>query len=351
MFTLATPNRRIAQPALSHAQRWLIALCVCLVGCTPNANDHLDDYAQRISRVLDEPLPTTPQPNYPTLSVQKNKYVIASHHIGLLDFLRLSHCKIGVTLAKKNGTLNKLAQPSQHMHLDKQLLQHGSACIKHIQAEQPELAQTLTLALQEKRQQRMAIWWNAWFSSNEWQAFTSPSSRPLDEQIDHISLSLKALRYAQQQGQRWLQHQYEYNPTDMEHHLQQLQLGETLGRWLHAQVRIIKTQTHVAHMLNSRFKRKPLCAFNNKDKHADRLENVFMKYYVGKVQPYLSQVSKTGANLIAAIEKLTQLNTPPPEFERWFRQIKQLNATSKHINRKHIHAWQTTLRACGRMPH
>lgn len=350
MFTLATPNRRFAQPALRHAQSWLLALYVCLAGCTPNANDHLNDYAQRISRVLDEPLPTTPQPYYPTLSVQKNKHVVASQKIGLLDFLRLSHCKIGLTLAKKNGTLNKLAQASQHMHLDKQLLQHGNVCLKKIQKEQPELAQILTLALQEKRQQRMAIWWNAWFSSNEWQAFTSPSSIPLDQQIDHISLSLKALRYAQQQGQSWEKNQYEYDPTDMEHHLQQLQLGETLGRWLHAQIQVIKIQTQVANMLISRFKRKPLCAFNNKDKHADILENVFTKYYVGKVQPYLSQVSKTSASLITSIDKLKQLNPPPAEFEKWFRQIKHVNDISKKTNLKHIKAWQTTLSACGRMP-
>ena len=269
------------------------SLSLLLNACSVGATAELQDYAKRVARVLEQPLPQLQVETLQRQAVQDNRLALEQNgELNLLEFLRLNRCALGHTVAQQNSSLGKVALPSQQLHFTRDFVQQAPACIELLQDEQPKLASALAQARQQKIELRMAYWWNAWIGSQEWQAFTAIAAAPLEmteEQPAHINHSLAALDYALAQGQRWQQQAFEYDEAVMEAHLQQLLLGETLGRWQRALVLQTATLNQVASMLERRYQQKSLCATSSQHQSVTILQTVFRKYYLGKVQPYLSR--------------------------------------------------------------
>lgn len=329
-----------------------------LTACTPSPQSQLDDYRDRVARVLEQDVVEQPLMDIPYQSVRANQLPTASHSLNLLDFLKLNQCELGRTVAKRNSALGKVAAPSQVMHLDRDFFMQAPLCIESLNDSTPNLSEELQTVLDKKLANRMAIWWNAWIGFDEWQAFTSIAAQPIEMGVGsemhnaspHLSISLQALDFAILQGRKWQQGQWQYDELTMEEQLKRLRYSESLGRWLASIQHLIKTLNETALILDTRFQTKALCINRFDGEKADILFNVFKKYYAGKVQPYLSKVMRYGTQLQSRLEQLSTLAHPPKSHDAWRLKVNKLVKTLENANEKHVKAWQATLSACDLMP-
>jgi len=321
-----------------------------LAACQPTPADQLLDYHQRIANVLEleaHQIESNPLPAPPTR--QLLQLPETELRIGLLDFLRLWQCDLNNVLAQRNSPMGKQAPPSQRLHLHRDILLHGSACIEQLHAERPDLANDLQLQLQRKADERQQLWWNAWLGSQEWQQFTRAGADPFSFDVDP-SAGLAALDFAIAQGHQWQQGHYDYDSDQMELQQQQLALSELVGRWRKSQALLTAVSLASADLLRQRVQQRPLCPSHKKTPRADMLHNVFRKFYAGRFQPYLSQTHRTGASLLEKLTQLHALAPAPPAYAAWLHQLTQEKAALDAAHRQHVQAWQDLLSSCDLMP-
>jgi hypothetical protein len=337
---------------------YIACFSLLLLGCSNGPAQRLEDYAERVARVVEQPLAEPASVQLPVLPTRQIELPLAQADVGLLEFLRLNECELGYAIGQKNSTLGKVAQPSQRLHMERDFLLLAPKCIEQLRSKRPELTAKLAAANQLKQQQRMRSWWNAWLTAKEWQTFISPAAPALemtDAEPAHLSLSAQALDYAIAQGQRWQQQDYAYQSSDMEFHQQQLLLGETLGKWLHAQALQTDVLNRVADVLEQRFADKPLCITGQQTNNAKILFNVFQKFYLAQVQPYMSRSDRSGKQLLAQLKDMHALLDVPEQqsliiFTQWLAELERRQQMFTQASQRHVYAWRQTLEECGFIP-
>lgn len=346
-------NRRLWRPSLIS-----IPLFLWLTACSSGSDVMLLDYQQRVARVLELDIQTATDSELnlsplPRIRARDMQLDLADQRIDLLDFLRLSNCALGRVIGQKNSSLGKMAAPSQRLHLERDILTLGPECVAQIEQNQPELATKLTDIFEVKRQQRMASWWNAWFTSEEWQQFINPGTELIaagEPEPAALSTALQAYDYALQQGELWRQMQFDYDSEEMEFHQQQWLFSEAMGQWLTSQRFISRVSYQVANVLQQRQDDRPICPLGRRTKRSEILHTVFLKFYIGQFQPYVSRVDRFGAELLQRLEQGMALVAPPPLAQQWHQAIIAERQQMRDFNMLHVKAWQATLRQCGLIP-
>ena len=332
---------------------WLMASL--LSGCSASVQDHLQDYQQRLQRVLEtDPVSAGTAQRVARLAVIHNALPLPQADINLLELFSLNQCRIAQAVAQKNSGLGKVAAASQTLVQELAILRDGPDCVQQLQAVDAALAAKLQRALQDKYQQRLHYWWNAWLSGQEWQQFVASAAAPLawgQPQAAHIPHTLAALDDALLQGQRIAAGDFQ-PPVGLETQLQQLLLGETLGRWLASQYLLTNTLQQAAALLEQRLALRPLCPTGQPTPQAKILHNVFGRIYAAQVQPYLSLTDRLGNELSDRLGQMTALlnEPPPPAFRQWLQSVSAARQAFKAANLRHVRAWQAALRQCGLMP-
>lgn len=332
---------------------FLIAVLISVItACSNSVEWQLEDYTDRVARVLEQEVPEIAAIELPYQSARQNQLPVDVESINLLEFLKLNRCQLGRVVAQQNSALGKVAPPSQVMHFYRDFLIHGPPCVEALKTEDPKLADVIDRAVMQKQFQRMNVWWNAWTGYEEWQTLTSIAATPIHykDNTPYLSVSLQALDFAIQQGRSWRDGQYEYDDKSMEEQLKQLRFSESIGRWLRSSMLLIQSLEKTAHVLDQRLKQQPLCVGRNDKPKSDILFNVFRKYYAGEVQPYLAKVHLFGGQISDRLDRLTQMVEPPRSFVTWRKQINAINNQLKDTSRRHVRLWQVTLSNCDLMP-
>lgn len=109
----------------------LVTLFGCFGGDT--VKQSIEDYAERLSRVLDTPLPdtfnnkiTTPLPKLADSATLK--HTIEGVSINLREFYALQDCELGTVVAERNTSLGKSQLPSQRLAYESKLLSVLKSC-------------------------------------------------------------------------------------------------------------------------------------------------------------------------------------------------------------------------------
>ncbi len=350
--------------AICHARRgWPVAeaaallfLLALLCGCRQSPADHLLDYQQRVARVLElSPATSAALPRVNRAAAVHNRLPLPESNLNLLEYLSLSECRMTAAISDKNTSLAKVAAASQTLPYELDILRYGPQCVQAVRDRDVALADKLAQALASKQAARMHYWWNAWFTGREWQAFTATAAAPLDWQDTddaYLQHGLGALDYALAQGLA-IERQQWPSTSAMETQLQALLLSETAGRWLASQWLLTQTLNDVAALLQQRQQQRPLCPMGRRTPKAEILNNVFVKIYAARVQPYLARTDRAGRQLLerlTAIEQRMQGTVLPPAFTQWLAAVHRAHAAFLAANQRHIQAWQATLRACELMP-
>ncbi len=335
----------------------LVVVLVALISGCSSVDDQLADYQARLSRVLEEQTAPQSVTRVPRRPVQHNRLPLPQADINLLELLRLDQCRIGLTVAQKNSSLGRMALPSQQLRLELELLTHGPACVTALEAAgDAALAAKLASALAQKQAARLHYWWNAWPGSDEWQQF-SGSHAPLDWDVQEpaaLESTLLALDFALVQAGQLERDELAaalQGSDRLETHLQQLGQGKLLGHWLSSAYVLIPALHQSAALLEQRLQRGGLCPAGKPTASAKILQNVFVKFYVGQVQPYLAVTDRIGRELLPRLEELALFRPEAPAgFYDWLAELQRIRTELAQANQRHVKAWQAQLRQCGMMP-
>ena len=323
-----------------------------LVACSEPYERVLSEYPSRLQRVLEVDGVGTASglAARPVERPSRRELLLPlkTADINLLEFLRLNQCQLGRVVGEKNSVLGKLAKGSQFMHLERDFLLQAPACIQTL--DDQTLANELRNALSMKQRQRMAVWWNAWAASDEFMDMASISVYPLAlEKEAHVQQTLLGFEYALRQGRKWRDSYYDYRVADMEHHLRQWSLGESVGRWQVTQARLTQVLEQTTRWVAQRQVSKPLCPVGQKTRKAEILRNVLERFYVGELQPYMSSTDRFGGELLAHLQSMEALlgRSPPVAWNDWLERLIQSRARFQQASRAHVQAMSRLFDGCG----
>ena len=111
-------------------------------------------------------------------------------------------------------------------------------------------------------------------------------------------------------------------------------------------------------MIEQRLKNKPLCYLNKPNQQARRVKGVFFQVYIGRVQPYISDVSRKGERIFSRLARLAGLQKAqmPNSFRPFYLQVLDVGGADSlwsdyaQAIKQHTEQWQRLLRQCGMQP-
>tara|TARA_B100000446_G_scaffold27267_1_gene22413 strand:- start:8351 stop:9439 length:1089 start_codon:yes stop_codon:yes gene_type:complete len=359
---------------------WIFGVCV---SCTPinRADAIFEDYLYRMSNVFqfDEiALPVVTIESFP--SRRKLQYQPPQLSLNLLEFLRLSRCELQRLLGARNSSLGITMANSQHWLYELSFIELAQQCLQTLASSSKTegLRQQLELALMQKRSSLEEIYWNATWGSEEFQYVFSAGITPMTQQqlelrpivLEQALIELLAgANYWQSlsDDERRTRFESQLAVLASEKYLGQLRVSMNLARQY-----LLAIERAVTDMEDS----SPLCGTARLSRRTEIMERVFMRYYIGAVQPMLS-------GLHQRIEQIREVFMAAPATEivraadaddRSFAQSGFVGTTQEHALidywqavwadragsewrlyqqaiSSHTLMWQDVLRRCDRLPH
>ncbi|WP_106478552.1 DUF3080 family protein [Phytohalomonas tamaricis] len=345
---------------------WILLLSslVLLEGCSERhpADALLVDYQQRVSRALETsmPEPAIP-PNFEALPAREARlFELEPLRTGMLDIYALRECGLVSLVAARNNQLGKVAVPSHRWVYELTLWRVLYGC-KNSQVPErlsPNNRANLDRFLTLKTEQLPYISWNALFDSREWVESFTRSALPIAPEEDlPLTSSIQALDYlryatAHQFDSDW---QPEVTTIDAQFHV--LDNNLLSARLLRSLLLVTQRLDELSTVMEKRLETRPICYRGHSNPQADILYNVFLHYYVGRVQPYLALTQRSSQQWFSAVNALLDQHTVSrPEVAHYQQRWLSFDTPHapwqryQHAMSRHIALWQQIWQSCGRMP-
>ncbi len=285
---------------------------------------------------------------------------IPSININLLEFLRLSECELQRHIGQRNGGLGRVMGSTQQLIYDAKFIALAEQCLSQLDSAS-ELSKTLRRAYDHKVQFLPSSIWNASFASKEFTYLFSLGASPLSlaatmEQPLQLSNALKNIT---QKYRRLMDGDFTAESLDdIETYYQIIESSKRIGELrlsLQATTRMLQQADDV---LSVRINKKPLCRQQQSNAQFTIVNNVFYKYYIGQVQPYIAGLHQQGAEIFVIIESLVTLQASNQGQAKqlddfWGKVYRDDNSEWQLFNRQvksHTLHWQALLKQCGKLP-
>ncbi|HZX18902.1 MAG TPA: DUF3080 family protein [Pseudomonas sp.] len=338
----------------------LAALCLC--ACTP-ADDGLAlqaDYLQRLSNALDvEPataFDSSELTRYRLPARRERLIEIAELRISLLDLLvDVRRCPaLQQQISLRNNSLGKQLTPSSRLAYEGDLLRALDACSAHLRSQdQQPLRNTLEQLAQEKRAQLPGVFWNALNASPEVERYLRFAEQPLAPNADEDNAALDALAQLAAIGGA-LPDALPPSAEQLDPLFFALHASDQGGQLISSLASLTHSLNQGSEMLNSRQQRRPLCPTGKATERARIVQNIFVKYYAGSLQPYLAQVDQRGQVWSSSLRSLSRVMQIPPATQQYLQSLSgreaSLWADFQQATARHVHSWQELLNSCGLAP-
>ena len=339
----------------------LLIAALCLCACTP-ANDGLAlqaDYLQRLSNALDVEPETAFDPHELTryrLPARRERLIeLAELRIGLLDLLvDVRRCPaLQQQISLRNNSLGKQLTPSSRLAYEGDLLRALDACNAHLRSQdQQPLRNTLEQLAQEKRAQLPGVFWNALNASPEVERYLrfAEQALPVNAAEDHAALDALAQLAAIGNA---LPAALPPSAEQLDPLFFALHASEQGGQLISSLVSLTRTLNQGSAMLDSR-QQRPLCPTGKATERGRIMQNIFIKYYAGSLQPYLAQVDQRGQAWSSSLRTLSNVTQIPPPTREYLQglsdQETSLWADFQRATARHVRSWQDLLNSCGLAP-
>ncbi len=341
--------------------RLTLLLCFfMLAGCGP-ANDGLalqSDYLQRLQRSLDaadvSAFDSRSVSQYRLPARRERILELPELRIGLLDLIidarRCPHLQ--QLISQRNSSLGKQLMPSQRLGYEGDLLRAIDNCLPHLQ-DDSSLKPALQRLANDKRQQLPAVFWNALNGSPEFEHYLrfADQALPVDAQED--SAALDALQRLAHIGAA-LPAQLPPGAEQLEPLYFALYASEQGGQLITSLASLRHTLDAGSELLEQRQQSRPLCPLSQATPRGRILQNIFVKFYAGGLQPYLAQVDQRGQQWQAALLQLQGIEGIPTgtgeHLLRLAGEQDSLWQDFRTATARHVKAWQTLLNSCGLAP-
>jgi len=338
----------------------LILVCVLLTvfNCSPpSTQEIISGYSQRIQNVVgneNQKPYTSSLKSYPRRRHIKLHYT--DKRISFLDFFKLNQCGLQELIANRNSALGKQMLNSQQLLYEHKLSLALTTCInqhKDLPNPNEDFVNKLHEIKDGKANDLSVAYWNGVFASKEMENHFSFSMGPLDINQDlQPSLQLNALKYLNN-----LNSKLGTSPTitseEMEVHYQILSNRPYGGELLQSMDILSFYLNEIANSLNKATRSNKFCSQSISRQKADILNNIFNKFYVGKIQPYLARVHKESHNWLTILDEL--VNQHPVKAKKFLSYYEyQLDPKEKtstferlnYANTRHVNAWQRFFEKC-----
>ncbi|MBM4201391.1 MAG: DUF3080 domain-containing protein, partial [Gammaproteobacteria bacterium] len=319
------------RPSLRLVLRLIVALLggAGIASCTGDRDPELmyRNYLERLGNVTGIAVPADvaiePIPPYPrTREIVLPELEI---RVGVLTYLALGECRLLQAISERNSSLGRVQAASERLVYERSFLHRIRACEGEVQQSRPDdrafLDQLAAIRL-DKEANLPRVFWNATFAGPEFRTLLSTGTPALQR---GESLALAEAEAALDHLTHLGRTLFEGPGPDgsLAGQLYPLQVQKSVGKLLHglqvsqyylAQASALLEQTAAANRL---------CPMGRKTPRGGYLFNVFVKFYAGEVQPYVSGLHRQGAGVLGKLHALRQATPvePPGAFatfyDRW----------------------------------
>jgi len=361
----------------------MFALLGCFGGST--VKQSIDDYAARLSRVLDTPLPdsfndkiTTPLPKLADSATLK--HAIEGVNINLREFYALQDCELGTVVAERNTSLGKSQLPSQRLVYESKLLNVLKSCeaalTKENESNQRNAALAATIASwrEQKTQDYSKTWANLVQGSQELRLALNTPERLFSVENNKDALSsVNALYYINSLSNKelLLSDMYSSNTassdteteatnennseriiesSELEQQLKIIRSARLPATLWHTQQTLTQNLSLLTDMLETELDAVS-CPEGRASDKAKILRNVFYLFFIEEIQPVGSLVNQYHYKLAPLWEDWLAQPSLHKEFKRYIRQQSQdgFNQYSSAM-KAHVNLWQGFLGRCNLSP-
>ncbi len=355
--------------------RWPLAFTVATLilttsACAPDTPEAVfDDYYQRTIRTLEleaDSVPSTPAA--PLAFPQRRDRLLPTTELrsGLLDVLEFQECGLLPLIAERNSGLGRVMTTSGLMGYELRFFRLLHACY-YDQQQHPTgsrgFHQRLEEAYRIKRQNLPAVIWNGIFTDEALEANFSLSRRPIPlEGHPGFTASLEALNQLQRYPATLEHLQTEgrfdllASQKEIEQQLFALYRNEYGSQLISAKALATRQLERTAEAIESALALRPVCYLGRPSEKGNILRNVFTRYYIERVQPYVSRLNRESQAWYAALNGLlAEFPSLPPAMHAY--QARMLSTEPDSLNgrfgaaiKRHTQAWRSLFTQCGLMP-
>ena len=361
----------------------MFALLGCFGGST--VKQSIDDYAARLSRVLDTPLPdsfndkiTTPLPKLADSATLK--HTIEGVSINLREFYALQDCELGTVVAERNTSLGKSQLPSQRLVYESKLLNVLKSCEAALTKENESNQRNATLAAtiaswrEQKTQNYSKTWANLVQGSQELRLALNTPERLFSVENNKDALSsVNALYYINSLSNKGLllSDMYSSNTassdteteatnennsesiiesSELEQQLKIIRSARLPATLWHTQQTLTQNLSLLTNLLETQLDAVS-CPEGRASDKAKILRNVFYLFFIEEIQPVGSLVNQYHYKLAPLWEDWLAQPSLHEEFKRYIRQQSQdgFNQYSS-VMKAHVNLWQGFLGRCNLSP-
>ena len=361
----------------------MFALLGCFGGST--VKQSIDDYAARLSRVLDTPLPdsfndkiTTPLPKLADSATLK--HAIEGVNINLREFYALQYCELGTVVAERNTSLGKSQLPSQRLVYESKLLNVLKSCEAALTKENESNQRNATLAAtiaswrEQKTQNYSKTWANLVQGSQELRLALNTPERLFSVENNKDALSsVNALYYINSLSNKGLllSDMYSSNTasshteteatnennseriiesSELEQQLKIIRSARLPATLWHTQQTLTQNLSLLTNLLETQLDAVS-CPEGRASDKAKILRNVFYLFFIEEIQPVGSLVNQYHYKLAPLWEDWLAQPSLHEEFKRYIRQQSQdgFNQYSS-VMKAHVNLWQGFLGRCNLSP-
>lgn len=322
----------------------LITLTAC-TGKTP-IESAMSDYEKRLARVLEIDVNTASKnrlasssfPSKQSLSVN-----IPPLDINLREFYSIKHCQLAAMVAQRNTALGKMQLPSQRFIYEYTLLQTFDSCIQGVQHTNPTLADRLNELKQAKQASYHLSWLNLIQQSEEtYSALTRKSKYVSADGEEQYQRSLAAWHYL---VSLQTSPNGDIQPIQLESHLQHISKNR-LPASLWATERYMQSHFSVINdtLADAFFQLD--CEQAADKKKAEILKNVFILFFVEKIQPIGAKVNQIHYQLSPIFESFSASQLSPELQKAIGKRMNDDFQTYQTSSLAHIKLWQSLFKRC-----
>ena len=360
---------RLSLRSKQNCVRWAgLAFCLLLSACNKQEGPAmLEDYASRMSNVLEVDIQlelSAAAQQVPALPSMRDRLLpTVELREGVIDVWDFRQCGMISIIAERNSSLGKVMLPSQKMTYEIWFFQALQDCrarvyavIARDQAQQAFIERLENIYI-IKRQNLSAELWNGIYTSDEISAqfIIKQKTLALKEEVGSVQRALeKFLALAKLSEQEiiitpaWLE--------DIEDYYFAMHSNHFGARLLATLPMVTRTLDKTAEAINIRLAQKPFCPAGHQPPRANILLNVFQRYYVDRILPYMAMIQRDGKPWLQRHDEIMTLLPAPAAMQLYHQQVVSLSDDDglwqrwQRAIRRHTKAWQAILGQCGMMP-
>lgn len=320
-----------------------------LAGCAPAdpGTALLEDYRGRVLRTLTGSPGADPEIRIaPWPRTRERRLEVPAQRVDLIEFLRLQDCGLGTLVGGRASSLGRVMRPPERLRYEYAFLEEGARCLAGLDAEaDAELHAFLREVLELKRESLAAVIWNATLGSDTLAAHHAVGAASLDP--DAVRGAGAAATGALHGLADRASGRADPGADDWSGPWETL-AASRFGGGLRRSLEVLAAELDaVADALEGR---GVLCPAGRVTERARILDNVFRRYYVGRVQPYLAAVDGAATAWAAALVRLAEAQDVPAPDALAPDPARRSLARMRAARDRHTRAWQDTLRACSLGP-